>query len=78
MDRPRADSSASDSRCMRWVAIRPSNRIWRELQNVIKWLVQIQQPELFQAINTFSLKNANEPPTLTLELEVARWYASNP
>ena len=61
-----------------WVAIRPSNRIWRELQNVIKWLVQIQQPELFQAINTFSLKNANEPPTLTLELEVARWYAPNP
>jgi hypothetical protein len=48
------------------------------LQNVIKWLVQIQQPELFQAITSFSLKSANEPPTLSLELEVARWYAPNP
>jgi hypothetical protein len=45
------------------------------LQNVIKWLVQIQQPELFQAVTTFSLKSANEPPTVTLELEIARWYA---
>jgi hypothetical protein len=45
------------------------------LQDVIKWLVQIQQPELFQAITNFSLKSANEPPTVSLELEVARWYA---
>jgi hypothetical protein len=48
------------------------------LQNVIKWLVRIQQPELFQAITSFSLKSANEPPTVSLELEVARWYAPNP
>ena len=48
------------------------------LQNVIKWLVQIQQPELFQAITNFSLKSANEPPTVNLELEIARWYAPNP
>ena len=47
------------------------------LQDVIKWLVQIQQPELFQAITSFSLKSANEPPTVSLELEVARWYAPN-
>jgi hypothetical protein len=47
------------------------------LQNVIKWLVQVQQPELFQAITSFSLKSANEPPTVSLELEVARWYAPN-
>jgi hypothetical protein len=30
---------------------------------------------LFQAITSFSLKSANEPPTVTLELEIARWYA---
>jgi hypothetical protein len=47
------------------------------LQDVIKWLVQIQQPELFQAVTSFSLKSANEPPTVSLELEVARWYAPN-
>ena len=45
------------------------------LQNVIKWLVQVQQPELFQAITSFSLKSGNEPPTVSLELEIARWYA---
>ena len=45
------------------------------LQNVTKWLVQVQQPELFQAITSFSLKSGNEPPTVSLELEIARWYA---
>jgi hypothetical protein len=45
------------------------------LQNVIKWLVQVQQPQLFQAVTSFSLKSENEPPTVSLELEIARWYA---
>ena len=45
------------------------------LQNVIKWLVQIQQPQLFQAITSFSLKSESEPPTVSLELEIARLYA---
>ena len=45
------------------------------LENVIKWLAQIQQPELFQAITSFSLKSANEPPNVILDLEIARWYA---
>jgi hypothetical protein len=40
------------------------------LQNVIKSLVELQQPEGFQA-----LKSAEEPPAVSLELEVARWYA---
>ncbi len=48
------------------------------LENVTKWLVQIQQPELFEAVTSFSLKSANEPPTVNLELEIARWYAPNP
>ena len=47
------------------------------LQDVIRWLVHIQQPELFQAATSFSLKSANEPPSVSLELEVARWYAPN-
>jgi hypothetical protein len=47
------------------------------LQNVVKWLFQIQQPELFQAVTNFSLKSADAPPTVNLELEVARWYAPN-
>jgi hypothetical protein len=46
------------------------------LQNVVKWLVQVQQPEAFQAVTSLSLKSAEEPPTVNLELEIARWYAS--
>ena len=47
------------------------------LQNAVKWLVEIQQPELFQAVTNFSLKSADPPPNVNLELEVARWYAPN-
>ena len=47
------------------------------LHDVVRWLVRIQQPELFQAVTSFSLKSASEPPTVSLELEVARWYAPN-
>ncbi len=46
-----------------------------KLENMVKWLVAVQQPEQFQAITSFTLKSASEPPTVTLELEVARWYA---
>jgi hypothetical protein len=53
-------------------------KIAGSLENVTKWLVQIQQPELFEAVTSFSLKSANEPPTVNLELEIARWYAPNP
>ena len=44
-------------------------------QNIVKWLVQVQQPELFQAVTSFSLKSGNEPPTVNVELEIARLYA---
>ena len=48
-----------------------------KLEQVIKWLVGVQQPEKFQAITRFALKSADQPPTVNLELEVARWYAPN-
>ena len=40
------------------------------LQSVIKWLVELQRFEAFQA-----LKSAEDPPTVSLELEVARCYS---
>jgi Tfp pilus assembly protein PilO len=57
----------------RSVAIRL--KLTGSLENMMKWLASVQQPELFQAITSFSLKSENEPPTVSLELEVARWYA---
>jgi Tfp pilus assembly protein PilO len=45
------------------------------LENVVKWLAELQQPEKFQAITNFSLKSEEQPPKVSLELEVARWYS---
>jgi hypothetical protein len=45
------------------------------LENVVKWLAELQQPEKFQAVTNFSLKSEEQPPKVSLELEVARWYS---
>jgi hypothetical protein len=45
------------------------------LENVVKWLAELQQPEKFQAVTSFSLKSEEQPPKVNLELEVARWYS---
>ncbi|HEY0789956.1 MAG TPA: hypothetical protein VGD78_02720 [Chthoniobacterales bacterium] len=46
-----------------------------KLENMVKYLVTIQQPDRFQAVTSFALKSGNEPPSVTVELEVARWYS---
>jgi hypothetical protein len=46
-----------------------------DLENVVKWLADLQQPEKFQAVVSFSLKSEEQPPKVNLELEVARWYS---
>lgn len=48
-----------------------------KLEDVVKWLVAVQQPEQFQAVTNFALKSTDAPPNVNLELEVARWYAPN-
>ena len=45
------------------------------LEDVVRWLVEVQQPEKFQAVTNFSLKSQEKPPAVDLELEVARWYS---
>jgi hypothetical protein len=45
------------------------------LEDVVRWLVDVQQPDKFQAVTTFSLKSQEKPPAVDLELEVARWYS---
>lgn len=45
------------------------------LENVVKWLADLQQPEKFQAVTNLSLKSEEQPPKVNLELEVARWYS---
>jgi len=45
------------------------------LEDVVRWLVEVQQPEKFQAVTNLSLKSQEKPPAVDLELEVARWYS---
>lgn len=45
------------------------------LESLTRWLVELQQPELFQAVTTFSLKSDAEPPRVICNLQIARWYA---
>jgi Type II secretion system (T2SS), protein M subtype b len=45
------------------------------LEDVVRWLVDVQQPEKFQAVTNLSLKSQEKPPAVDLELEVARWYS---
>ena len=49
-------------------------RLSGNLENVVKWLAELQQPEKFQAVTNLSLKSEEQPPKVNLELEVARWY----
>lgn len=45
------------------------------LEAITRWLVELQQPENFQAIQSFSMKTDNDPSKIVCELTVARWYA---
>jgi hypothetical protein len=45
------------------------------LEMIIRWLTEIQQPELFQAIQRISLRSGAEPSVVVCELQVTRWYA---
>jgi hypothetical protein len=44
------------------------------LRSVVGWLAQLQQPEKFQAVTSFSLASDKEPPNVKADLRVARWF----
>ena len=50
-------------------------RVSGSLEDVTRWVAGLQQPDLFQAITSFSLRSEKEPPKVSLELEIDRWYA---
>jgi hypothetical protein len=45
------------------------------LEEMTRWLVEIQQPAYFQAIPAFSMKVDTDPAKIVCELTVARYYA---
>ncbi len=50
-------------------------KVTGDLKDVIQWLVDVQQPEKFQAVTNLSLKSQEKPPAVDLELVIARWYS---
>ncbi len=49
-------------------------RVTGTLEQLVRWLVLIQQPEKFQEVSTFNLKSDKEPPAVVCELQVSRFY----
>ncbi|MBI4024404.1 MAG: hypothetical protein HY360_05445 [Verrucomicrobia bacterium] len=44
------------------------------LEALTHWLVELQQPEHFQAVRRFALKSDAEPPKIKCDLQVSRLY----
>ncbi|MGB8352884.1 MAG: hypothetical protein WCD79_03270 [Chthoniobacteraceae bacterium] len=51
-------------------------KISGSLESIVRWLVETQQPESFQAIPSLSMKSDSDPSRVLCELTVARWYAT--
>lgn len=45
------------------------------LQNLVTWLVQLQQPTNFQAISSFNLRSDTDTTKVRCELQLSRRYA---
>jgi hypothetical protein len=43
------------------------------MESLVKWLNELQQPEVFRAIKQLTIKSG-EPPEVICDIEVARWY----
>lgn len=46
-----------------------------EMEDLVRWLAELQQPGEFVAVTHFSLRQADEGSKVTCELQIARWYA---
>jgi len=49
-------------------------QITGEMEKVVRWLVELQQPAKFQSVTDFSLRSGKEAPTVICDLRVALWY----
>jgi type II secretory pathway component PulM len=50
-----------------------SSQVKGDMESLVKWLDELQQPEAFRAVKQISIKSG-EPPEVIAEVEVARWY----
>lgn len=44
------------------------------LEQLVKWLADVQSPDNFHAITAFNLKSDKEPPAVVCELQITRYY----
>lgn len=49
-------------------------RVGGKLEQLVRWLTTLQQPEKFQEVSSLNLKSDTEPPAVVCELQVSRFY----
>ena len=52
-------------------------RVGGSLEQLTRWLAELQRPEKFQAVSALNLKSDKEPPDVVCELQVTRFYLKN-
>lgn len=57
----------------REVAVRV--KVGATLEQLTRWLVELQQPAQFQAVTSFAIRSDKEPPKIICDAQIARWYA---
>lgn len=55
------------------VEVFDSSQVKGNLESLVKWLNELQQPKAFRAVKQLTIKSG-EPPQLVCDVEVARWY----
>lgn len=50
-----------------------SSQVKGNMESLVKWLAELQQPKAFRAVKQIAVKSG-EPPEVIAEVEVARWY----
>ena len=56
-----------------YVEVFDSSQVKGNLESLVKWLNELQQPKAFRAVKQLTIKSG-EPPQLVCDVEVARWY----
>jgi hypothetical protein len=50
-------------------------KVGGSLESIARWLVEVQQPDRFQAVPAFSIKSDTDATKVLCELTVSRYYA---
>jgi hypothetical protein len=56
-----------------YAEVSDTSQVKGNMESLVKWLHELQQPKAFRAIKQISIKSG-EPPEVVCEIELARWF----